>query len=382
MSVVHLPPGSPTVRQLARSDRAAWLELWRGYNEFYGRHGETALPDDVVETTWERLFDPGEPVLALVAETGGVVVGLAHYLFHRSTTAVGPACYLQDLFTSTAVRGQGVGRALMEGVKQQARLAGAAHLYWHTYESNSVARKLYDKVAEHRGSDRLHGGSVGRLRPRPRRRPAGPPPLPGDIDRNHRRAAAASVCRGQCAIFERLQLPFQLRIVRADVLFGRCKPIAVPDRQFRSGRHVVDIGQVQQLARRDLEHRRSRSTAGHVAPAGEPSIVRGKHIGDRKQPTGFHRRHDVSVFGHSVNDRTEPLALAERSRYLFSGKDVEPEIRRNSDDHHGLVRRRPTGVTLQEGARSAAGEKSHQRRDNGKLEKGHGIDAQRCKRPS
>ena len=35
-----------------------------------------------------------------------------------------PNCYLQDLFTSAAARGKGVGRALINGVYEQAKLAG------------------------------------------------------------------------------------------------------------------------------------------------------------------------------------------------------------------------------------------------------------------
>jgi hypothetical protein len=54
------------------------------------------LPDEVTLTTWARFFDGYEPVHALVAERSGALVGLAHYLFHRSTTALGPNCYLQD----------------------------------------------------------------------------------------------------------------------------------------------------------------------------------------------------------------------------------------------------------------------------------------------
>ena len=62
--------------------------------------------------TWARFFDHYEPVHALVAESGGELLGLTHYLFHRSTTAIEPTCYLQDLFTNAAARGKGVGRAL------------------------------------------------------------------------------------------------------------------------------------------------------------------------------------------------------------------------------------------------------------------------------
>jgi len=90
-------------------------------------------------------------VHALVAESGAQLLGLTHYLFHRSTTAIDPVCYLQDLFTSEAARGKGVGRALINGVYEQARRAGLPRVYWQTHETNHTAMLLYDKVAERSG---------------------------------------------------------------------------------------------------------------------------------------------------------------------------------------------------------------------------------------
>jgi GNAT superfamily N-acetyltransferase len=82
---------------------------------------------------------------------GGKLLGLAHFLFHRSTTAVGPNCCLQDLFTIGEARGKGVGRALIEAVYERARAAGSPRVYWQTQEGNRAARRLYDKVAENFG---------------------------------------------------------------------------------------------------------------------------------------------------------------------------------------------------------------------------------------
>ena len=75
----------------------------------------------------------------------------ARALYHRSTIAKGFNCYLQDLFTSEASRGQGVGRALIEAVYAQARAAGSPRVYWHTYGHNATARRLYDHVADNPG---------------------------------------------------------------------------------------------------------------------------------------------------------------------------------------------------------------------------------------
>lgn len=139
------------VRDAARSDYAQWLPLWDGYNAFYERVGPTALPREITQTTWARFFDSAEPVHALVAERGDSLVGLVHYLFHRSTTLLGPICYLQDLFTSQTERGAGIGGALIEAVYERAKTAGSSRVYWQTHETNLVAQRLYDRVAERSG---------------------------------------------------------------------------------------------------------------------------------------------------------------------------------------------------------------------------------------
>ena len=140
-----------TIRFVTRQDYTQWLPLWDGYNAFYGRSGPTALVPEITAMTWQRFFDGYEPVHGLVAERGGELLGLTHYLFHRSTTLIEPVCYLQDLFTAEAARGKGVGRALIEGVYEQARLKGSSRVYWQTHQTNHTARTLYDKVAEHQG---------------------------------------------------------------------------------------------------------------------------------------------------------------------------------------------------------------------------------------
>ena len=140
-----------TIRPIAQADRSAWDVLWAGYNAFYERSGRTALAPAITQATWERFFDPAEPVHALVAEDAGAVVGLVHYLFHRSTSRIEPVCYLQDLFTAPELRGRGVGRALIEGVYARARDAGASRVYWQTRENNAAGRRLYDRVARHHG---------------------------------------------------------------------------------------------------------------------------------------------------------------------------------------------------------------------------------------
>jgi GNAT superfamily N-acetyltransferase len=139
------------VRPAIEQDLPQWLPLWDGYNAFYGRQGPTALSPEINRLTWSRILDANEPVHALVAERDGQLVGLAHFIYHRNTITAGPMCYLKDLFTSPAVRGQGVGRALIEALYQRAAGDGAERVYWHTHHTNSTARALYDTLADDSG---------------------------------------------------------------------------------------------------------------------------------------------------------------------------------------------------------------------------------------
>lgn len=142
---------SVIVRAVRRDDYDAWRPLWDGYNAFYGREGPTALPEAVTAATWARFFDAYEPVHGLVAEAEGGLFGMTNYLFHRSTTMIEPNCYLQDLFTTEASRGKGVGKALIEGVYARAAEVGCSRVYWMTHETNHTAMRLYDQVADKSG---------------------------------------------------------------------------------------------------------------------------------------------------------------------------------------------------------------------------------------
>jgi GNAT superfamily N-acetyltransferase len=139
------------LRDVVPSDFAQWKPLWDGYNAFYGRKDQTALSEEITRRTWSRFFDAYEPMHAVVAEKHGQLIGLVHFIFHRSTITVEPSCYLQDLFTLQSARGQGVGRALIQEVYDRAKVSGCSRVYWHTHETNATAMKLYDQVAEKSG---------------------------------------------------------------------------------------------------------------------------------------------------------------------------------------------------------------------------------------
>lgn len=147
--------GRWVVRALRAHEKAAWAPLWRGYQQFYG----VEIPEEVSDLTWARFHDPAEPMFVLGAFAAGPdagaadsrLLGIVHYILHRSCWTAGPYCYLQDLFTVPESRGQGVGRGLIEAVYAKAAEAGASRVWWLTQESNYAGRMLYDRVADRPG---------------------------------------------------------------------------------------------------------------------------------------------------------------------------------------------------------------------------------------
>ena len=139
----------PTIHvRAAREDEFdTWYPLWRGYQAFY----KTDIAMDVSRTTWQRFFNPAEPMHCSLVEVDGVARGLVHSIDHRSCWTVQPSCYLQDLFVDPAYRAHGLGRRLIEHVYAQAAARGCAKVHWLTHETNVDAMKLYDRIAEKPG---------------------------------------------------------------------------------------------------------------------------------------------------------------------------------------------------------------------------------------
>jgi len=133
------------IRALLREDEPHWRRLWRDYLAFY----ETELPEENYRVYFERLLgDDRQDFHGLIAELDGQPVGLTHYLFHRHGWKIESTCYLQDLYADPEVRGQGVGRALIEAVYAAADEAGSRSVYWLTQDFNADARVLYDRIGK------------------------------------------------------------------------------------------------------------------------------------------------------------------------------------------------------------------------------------------
>lgn len=130
---------------LLENDAECWNLLIREYMAFYN----TERTDTEYRTLWHRIVT-GRDIHAVGARLDGALVGVAHYVYHASCWSA-DVCYLQDLYVAEPNRCQGIGRALIDHVAQQAALRQSPRLYWLTQSSNETARILYDKVAAHSG---------------------------------------------------------------------------------------------------------------------------------------------------------------------------------------------------------------------------------------
>ncbi|MGU3495571.1 N-acetyltransferase family protein [Xanthobacteraceae bacterium A53D] len=128
------------VRAPVAADEAEWRRLWAGYNDFYNAD----VPEAATAHTWRRLLDPASPVFGLMAELDGRLAGMALCVAHEGTWSMTRLCYLEDLFVDPQVRGAGVARAIMDHLVAHCRASGFSDLYWHTRDTNTTARRLYD----------------------------------------------------------------------------------------------------------------------------------------------------------------------------------------------------------------------------------------------
>jgi len=92
------------------------------------------------------LFGPTPAVFALVAETGGEVVGFALYFLSFSTWEGVHGIYLEDLYVRPAHRGTGLGKALLTSLAAIAVARGYARVEWSVLDWNMSSIEFYRRL--------------------------------------------------------------------------------------------------------------------------------------------------------------------------------------------------------------------------------------------
>lgn len=134
---------TPEIRPLTADDFELWQTLWHDYLRFY----DTDLPTETTVATWRKIVDTDSAIFGFGAWQDGRLVGIVHTVLHPNTWNTTDCCYLEDLFVTDVVRGQGVGRALIHHVYDFAAQQGCNRVYWVTQADNLPAHQLYERVA-------------------------------------------------------------------------------------------------------------------------------------------------------------------------------------------------------------------------------------------
>jgi GNAT superfamily N-acetyltransferase len=122
--------------------REAVLRLTHAYAQDPMGNGK-GLADDVQQRLVPALAQhPGAVIL--LAYRDGEAVGIATCFLGFSTFAARPLLNIHDLAVLPELRGQGIGRQLLQAVARRARELGCCKLTLEVYEKNPGARALYE----------------------------------------------------------------------------------------------------------------------------------------------------------------------------------------------------------------------------------------------
>ena len=102
---------------------------------------------DEVDATPEglsaALFGPSPRVFCDLAEQDGSIAGFALWFYSFSTFRGRHGIYLEDLFVRPAMRGRGIGRALLSGLASRCLREDLARLEWSVLDWNEPALAFY-----------------------------------------------------------------------------------------------------------------------------------------------------------------------------------------------------------------------------------------------
>ena len=89
------------------------------------------------------LFGPRPYAEVVMGRLDGRTVGYALFFHSYSTFLARPGIYLEDVYVQPAVRGRGVGKALLKAVARIARDRGCGRLEWSVLDWNKPSIDFY-----------------------------------------------------------------------------------------------------------------------------------------------------------------------------------------------------------------------------------------------
>jgi GNAT superfamily N-acetyltransferase len=149
--------------EIAIRPARATIEDARAIHRFIGELAAYEREPAAVEATPASLLADLEaaprPFECLLAERDGEPAGFALYFFNYSTWKGRPGLYVEDLYVLPALRGRGIGRALLVELGRVARDRGCGRMEWSVLDWNAPAIRFYEAF----GAKGMRGWTVYRL---------------------------------------------------------------------------------------------------------------------------------------------------------------------------------------------------------------------------
>lgn len=137
-----------SVTPATHQDTPAIAELLDELDRFYG--ASDIDPVDRRAAQVEALLFRDRPAAyVLLARDGGKIVGMAAYSFLWPAAGITQSLYLKELYVTAAHRRRGVGRLLMDRLRQVASESECSRIEWTTDEDNPDAQRFYEKLGFH-----------------------------------------------------------------------------------------------------------------------------------------------------------------------------------------------------------------------------------------
>jgi ribosomal protein S18 acetylase RimI-like enzyme len=115
-------------------------EVARLLHDFNTEFGDPVPQVGLLAERVAELIERDEAVFLLAGEGPD---GVAELRFRPSIMTGALDAYLEELYVAPAIRGQGLGRALLDEAMETARRRGATHMDVGTSEDDTAARGLY-----------------------------------------------------------------------------------------------------------------------------------------------------------------------------------------------------------------------------------------------
>jgi ribosomal protein S18 acetylase RimI-like enzyme len=144
-------PDPETVRRATPGDAPKVAQL---LHDFQVEFDEPTPDVETLEERYAELIRNREMIVLLVGDGPD---GFAQLRFRPWVYSAGLHAYLEELYVVPSLRGNGLGRALLEAALETARREGAAQIELGTSETDVAARALYESA----GFTNREGGPDG-----------------------------------------------------------------------------------------------------------------------------------------------------------------------------------------------------------------------------